>query len=96
MMAVPPHGLPQYNKIIPHGRDTAMLFAARVGDLESAKLLAGAGANVNDADAWGVSATVMAAHAGFTELVGMAARPWRRSQCRGRGLHRHARRDHAP
>lgn len=70
MMAVPPHGLPQYNRVIPHGRDTAMLFAARVGDLESAKLLAGAGANVNDADAWGVSATAMAAHAGFTELVG--------------------------
>jgi len=69
MMAVPPHGLPQYNKIIPHGRDTAMLFAARVGELESAKLLAASGANVNDADAWGVSATVMAAHAGFTELV---------------------------
>lgn len=69
MMAVPPHGLPQYNRIIPHGRDTALLFAARVGDLESAKLLAGAGANVNDADAWGVSATMMAAHAGFTDLV---------------------------
>ena len=69
MMAVPPHGLPQYNKIIPHGRDTAMLFAARVGDLESAKLLAASGANVNDADAWGVSATVLAAHGGFTELV---------------------------
>src|SRR5687768_11215537 len=43
MMAVPPHGVPQYNRIIPHGRDTAMLFAARVGDLESAKVLAGAG-----------------------------------------------------
>lgn len=69
MMAVPPHGLPQYNRIIPHGRDTAMLFAARVGDLESAKLLAASGANVNDADAWGVSATAMAAHAGFTDLV---------------------------
>ena len=69
MMAVPPHGLPQYNKIIPHGRDTALLFAARAGDLESAKLLVGAGANVNDADAWGVSATTMAAHAGFTEMV---------------------------
>ena len=69
MVAVPPHGLPQYNKIIPQGGDTAMLFAARVGDLESAKLLAGAGASVNDADAWGVSATVIAAHAGFTELV---------------------------
>jgi ankyrin repeat protein len=69
MMAVPPHGLPQYNKIIPHGRDTALLFAARAGDLESAKLLVGAGANVNDADAWGISATTMAAHAGFTEMV---------------------------
>jgi ankyrin repeat protein len=69
MMAVPPHGLPQYNKIIPHGRDTALLFAARTGDLESAKLLVAAGANVNDADAWGVSVTTMAAHAGFTDLV---------------------------
>jgi ankyrin repeat protein len=69
MMAVPPHGLPLYNKIIPHGRDTALLFAARAGDLESAKLLVSAGANVNDADAWGVSVTTMAAHAGFTEMV---------------------------
>ena len=69
MMAVPPHGVPQYNRIIPHGRDTALLFAARAGDLESAKLLAAAGANVDDADAWGVSVTVMAAHAGFTALV---------------------------
>jgi ankyrin repeat protein len=69
MVAVPPHGLPQYNRIIPQGGDTALLFAARVGDLQSAKLLVGAGANVNDADAWGVSATAMAAHAGFTELV---------------------------
>jgi uncharacterized protein len=69
MMAVPPHGLKEYNKIIPHGRDSALLFAARVGDLDSAKLLVGAGANVDDADAWGVSATTMAAHAGFTELV---------------------------
>ena len=70
MMAVPPHGLQEYNRVIPHGRDTALLFAARVGDLESARLLVAAGADVNDADAWGVSAAVMAAHAGFTELVG--------------------------
>jgi ankyrin repeat protein len=69
MMAVPPHGYPPYNKMIPHGGDTALLFAARAGDLESAKLLAAAGSNVNDADAWGVSATVLAAHSGFTELV---------------------------
>jgi ankyrin repeat protein len=69
VMAVPPHGLPQYNRSIPHGGDTALMFAARVGDLRSATLLVAAGASVNDADAWGVSATVMAAHAGFTDLV---------------------------
>jgi ankyrin repeat protein len=69
MMAVPPHGYPAYNKMIPHGGDTALLFAARSGDLASAKLLVAAGASVNDADAWGVTATVLAAHSGFTELV---------------------------
>jgi ankyrin repeat protein len=69
MMAVPPHGHAEYNKMIPHGGYTALLFAARVGDLESAKLLVAAGANVNDEDAWGVSATVLAAHSGYTELV---------------------------
>jgi uncharacterized protein len=69
MVAVPPHGLPEYNRRIPQGGDTALLFAARVGDLESAKQLVAAGANVNDADAWGVSATTMAAHAGFVEVV---------------------------
>jgi ankyrin repeat protein len=69
VMAVPPHGLPQYNREIPHGGDTALMFAARVGDLESAKLLVAAGANVNDQDAWGISATVLAAHSGYGDLV---------------------------
>jgi ankyrin repeat protein len=69
VMAVFPHGLLDYNRPIPHGSDTALLFAARVGDLASAKLLVGAGANVNDEDAWGISATVLAAHSGFAELV---------------------------
>jgi ankyrin repeat protein len=45
------------------------MFAARVGDIESAKLLVAAGANVNDADAWGVSATTLAEHSGFSDLV---------------------------
>jgi ankyrin repeat protein len=70
VMAVPPHGYLPYNKAIPHGGETALMFAARVGDLESAKLLVAAGANVNDADAWGVSATTLAAHSGFGELLG--------------------------
>jgi uncharacterized protein len=69
VMAVPPHGYLPYNKAIPHGGETAFMFAARVGDLASAKLLAAAGANVNDADAWGVSATTLAAHSGFTDFV---------------------------
>ena len=69
VMALPPHGYLEYNRAIPHGNDTALLFAARVGDLESAKLLAAAGADLNDADAWGVSATTLAAHAGFEDMV---------------------------
>lgn len=69
VMAVSPHGMLQYNKTVPHGGETALMFAARVGDLESAKLLVAAGAKVNDADAWGVSATALAAHSGFTDLV---------------------------
>ena len=69
VMAVPPHGLPQYNRSIPHGGDTALMFAARVGDLASARLLVEAGADVRDADAWGVAATVLAAHSGYGELL---------------------------
>ena len=69
VMAVPPHGYLPYNKAIPHGGETALMFAARVGDLESAKLLVEAGANVNDTDAWGVSATTLAAHSGYDDLV---------------------------
>jgi len=69
VMAVPPHGYLPYNKAIPHGGETALMFAARVGDLDSAKLLVAAGAHVNDADAWGVSATTLAAHSGFRDLV---------------------------
>ena len=67
--AAPPHGIPAYNRAIPHGGETALLFAVREGDLPSAKLLAAAGADVNDADAWGVSATVLAAHADFLDLL---------------------------
>jgi ankyrin repeat protein len=69
MMAVPPHGRLEYNRMIPHGGDTALLFAARVGDLASARLLVDAGANVDDADAWHVSAVALAAHAGFPDVV---------------------------
>jgi ankyrin repeat protein len=69
VMAVPPHGYLDYNHAIPHGNDTPLLFAARVGDLDSARLLVAAGANVNDEDAWGISATTLAAHSGFADVV---------------------------
>src|SRR6266581_9256796 len=69
VMAVSPHGYLEYNRAIPHGNETALMFAARVDDLASAKLLVAAGANVNDEDAWGVSAVVLAAHSGFGEIV---------------------------
>ena len=69
VQAVPPHGVLDYNRAIPHGGDTALMFAARVGDLASARLLVAAGANPNDADAGGVSALVLAAHSGFADLV---------------------------
>ena len=42
VMAVPPHGHLDYNRAIPQGGDTALMFAARVGDLASAMLLVAA------------------------------------------------------
>ena len=69
VMAVPPHGYLPYNRAIPQGGDTALMFAAREGDLASAKLLVAAGADVNDTGAWGVSATAMAAHSGFPDVL---------------------------
>ena len=69
VMAVPPHGQPQYNREIPHGGNTALLFAARVGDVASVHRLIAAGADVDDTDAWGVSAAVLAAHTGYGDLL---------------------------
>ena len=68
VMAVPPHGFLGLNKYVPRGKESALMFAARSGDLDSAKLLVAAGANVNDQDAWGVSALTLAEHSGFTDL----------------------------
>ena len=55
---------PEYVTEIPQGGYTPLLFAARVGDLASAKLLVAAGADVNDQPPYGTSATVVAAHSG--------------------------------
>ena len=60
---------PGYNTEVRQGGYTALLFAARVGDIESARLLVGAGADVNDKAAYGTSATVVAAHSGHGRLA---------------------------
>jgi uncharacterized protein len=60
---------PDYQVNIKYGGDTALLFAARYGDLESAKMLVAAGANVNDESAYGTNTAVLAAHSGNTDLL---------------------------
>jgi len=69
MMAVEPHGHAPYNRWIPHGGTTPLLFAVGAGDMASARLLVEAGASVDEADAWGVSATMLAAHGNHGALV---------------------------
>ncbi len=72
VMAIPPHSAPENQQNVPHGGNTALTFAARVGDLASARMLVNAGANVDDADARGASVMVLAAHSGFVDLVEFA------------------------
>ena len=54
---------------IVQGSNTPILFAARQGDLEAARHLVAAGADVNDTAASGTSALVVAAHSGHTRLA---------------------------
>ena len=53
-----------------HGGSTALLFAARNGDVASARALLDAGADVDDTAAAGTSALVIAAHSGHGALAG--------------------------
>ena len=53
---------------VEQGGGTPLLFAARVGDVESARPLLAAGANVNDATPVGSTALVVAAHSGHGAL----------------------------
>ena len=57
-------GREELNYTVLRGGATPLLFAARVGDVESAQLLLKAGADPNDAQPDGVSALVLAAHSG--------------------------------
>lgn len=69
LQAVPPFPLLGNQRAFLHGGTTAILFAAQVGDLASAKLLVGAGADVNDVNAWGNSAAALAAFANAGDVV---------------------------
>ncbi len=60
---------PDYQKWIEQGGNTALMFAARVGNLESAKLLVAAGADVDDQAAYGISPMVLAAHSDHADVV---------------------------
>jgi len=60
---------PEYQVRYKQGGHSALLFAARAGDLASARLLLDAGAEVNDRSAADISALVLAAHADHTALV---------------------------
>ena len=60
---------PEYVAEIPQGGYTPLLFAARVGDLASARLLVDAGADVNDQPPYGTSATVIASHSGHRDVA---------------------------
>ena len=60
---------PEYIIDLPQGGYTPLLFAARVGDLASAKLLVAYGADVNDVAPHGTSATVVAAHSGHGDVA---------------------------
>jgi uncharacterized protein len=57
-------GREELNYTVQRGGMTPLLFAARNGDAESAKLLLAAGADANDSLADGTSALVLAAHSG--------------------------------
>ena len=64
-------GREELNYTVLRGGSTPLLFAARSGDTESARLLLAAGAKANDALPDGTSALVLAAHSGHGETAAL-------------------------
>ncbi|MCG8413483.1 MAG: ankyrin repeat domain-containing protein [Pseudomonadales bacterium] len=58
-----------YKYWVEQGGNTPLLFAARTGQLESARHLLDAGANIDGVNAFGTSPLIMAVHSGSLELV---------------------------
>jgi ankyrin len=64
-------GREELNYTVLRGGATPLLFAARVGDVDSAALLLKAGADANDAQPDGMSALVLAAHSGNGDVAAL-------------------------
>jgi ankyrin repeat protein len=64
-------GREELNYTVLRGGATPLLFAARAGDEESARLLLEGGADANDSQPDGVSALVLAAHSGHGRVAAM-------------------------
>jgi ankyrin repeat protein len=56
-------------RTLDRGGSTALMFAARQGDLESAKLLVAAGANPNESGPDGMTALVLASYSGHSDVA---------------------------
>ena len=61
-------GREELNYTVLRGGSTPLLFSARVGDAESARVLLNAGADANDSLPDGTSALVLAAHSGHGDV----------------------------
>ncbi len=65
LTAQAPHSHPEAQAWILHGGNTALMFAARAGDLASARHLVAAGADVDAPSAWGLTPLALAAYGDF-------------------------------
>lgn len=62
---------PVYMHWVEEGGNTALMFAARSGDLRSAQLLVAAGSEVNEGNAFGTTPLIMAVHGGNPAVLEM-------------------------
>ena len=60
---------PSYKYWIEQGGNSALMFAARSGDLGSTELLVKAGSDVNQVSAFGTSPAIMAVHGGNSDVL---------------------------
>lgn len=60
---------PAYKFWIEQGGNTALIFAARSGDLRTTQLLVEAGANVNKPSAFGITPAIMSIHGGNAKVL---------------------------